>query len=425
MTFVAPLWRYFVADLDGNGITDYSKLAADRVCEVLLNGPLSLSGTVPSDNPQVNIAYTDGYPYLSEGNRLLWGFRRENDLNAGTFGSVYSVRAATIVQLVEDVAEQDDARTRFTGWDPWHYMFSRPCVDIDGNFPGAAGLSWNDTKVSVIVCELLRNTILNHGHAYIDAGDGSRSGEGSQYQDWEGTVLYGGTLDPTPVIDWNVAQNTSVGQAWQDLCAAAECDIVLTPIYDTARPNMLVEMNVVVQAGVTNDTAIFSWDLPGRSLVGLDRQQDGSVRANKFAGFAGQGGSVGAAPVQEDLASVAVYGEYWGQQFWPAANDPGGIAAVTSLAAQQVALRANGRQTVTFRPAPERSPRPWVDYGLGDRVPVWASSSKFRQLLDGSPELGSFLTQTEYQRIYGWRASIDDNALETVEVLTSPQGFSG
>lgn len=31
---------------------------------------------------------------------------------------------------------------------------------------------------------------------------------------------------------------------------------------------------------------------------------------------------------------------------------------------------------------------------------------------------------TQYQRVYGWRASIDDNALETVEVLTSPQGFS-
>ncbi len=29
-----------------------------------------------------------------------------------------------------------------------------------------------------------------------------------------------------------------------------------------------------------------------------------------------------------------------------------------------------------------------------------------------------------YQRIYGWRASIDDNALETVDVLVSPQGGS-
>ena len=33
---------------------------------------------------------------------------------------------------------------------------------------------------------------------------------------------------------------------------------------------------------------------------------------------------------------------------------------------------------------------------------------------------------TQYQRIFGWRASIDDNALETIEVLTSPQtGSSG
>jgi len=82
--------------------------------------------------------------------------------------------------------------------------------------------------------------------------------------------------------------------------------------------------------------------------------------------------------LQTDAASVTKYGEYWAQQFFPGATAP---FQVTDLAEQQLALRAAGKTTVTFRPAPERSPRPWQDYYLGDRVPVWASKEKFRKLL--------------------------------------------
>lgn len=419
-----PLWRYFLADLDGNGITDFSRLASNRVCEVVLNAPLSLSGTVPSDNTQVWLPYDgDGYndPYLAEGTRLLWGFRRESDVSP-----YYQPRAATLCQFVEDTAEQDDASTRFVGWDPWHYMFSRPVTDEAGtlvsDLPNKV-ISWTATKVSVIVCELLRNTILNHGHAFIDAGNGSRSGEGTQYQDWAGTGFYLGDLSSSPEIDWSIAQGTSVGEAWQQLTDAGHCDIVLTPIYDPSdRPNYLVEMNVYVEAGDIADEVIFAWNLPSRSLVGLTRQEDGSGRANNVQFYAGQGGTSGDGTLQTDAASVTKYGQYWAQQFFPGVTGTGGPVAVTSLAQEQLALRARGRETVTFRPAPERSPRPWLDYGLGDRVQVWASPQGFRRVL-GQQTTGT-LVETQYQRIYGWTANISDEALETIDpVLTSPQGF--
>jgi hypothetical protein len=387
------LWRYFLAALDGTGVTDLSKITSDRVVEVILNGPLSMTGTVPSDNPKAWIPYDgDTYndPYLSEGTRLMWGFRRESFTSP-----YYTVRGATIVNLVEDTAEGDDARTRFVGWDPWHYMMSRPVTDIDGNLPGEDGLSFNDTKVSVIVCELLRNTIINFGFAYIDAGDGSRIGEGSQYQDWGGSAEYGGFLDDTPVVNWNIPQGTSVGQAWADLCAAGQCDIILTPIYEPAGRtvgtdlvvNFLCEISVYVQAGVVRDDQIFAWNLPGRSLMGLTRQQDGSSRVNDFYAFAGPGGTGGGQATSIDNDSITKYGVYLAQQFFPGLNGPdtvANVAAAASFAQAQVALRALGRQTVTFVPAPERSPRPWQDYQLGDRMPIWASKEKFRQLLSGS-----------------------------------------
>lgn len=383
MTYVAPLWRPFVAALDGSGITDYSKLTSDRAIEVTLNAPLMAEGTVPSDNPQVWIPYDDVYddPYLDEGTRLMWWFRRES-----LTPPYYAVRAATLVNLVHDVAAQDNARTRFVGHDPWMLLFSRLVRTEAGALPGEDGISWTATKVAIIIGQIIRNTINyptpGDGHCFLDAGDGSRIGEGSQYGDWGGTAFYAGTLEALPVIDYNISQGTSVGQAMQDLCAAGHCDIVLTPIYDPLnRPNYLCELNVYVEAGQTRDEAIFAWNLPGRSLVGVDRQQDGAQRVNRFYAEAGPGGVTGAAPVQEDTASITKFGPYEGRQFYPAYRGNGAVTAVTGLAEQQVALRAEGRQTVTIRPAPERSPRPWQDYGLGDRVPTWAGPTKFRKLL--------------------------------------------
>jgi hypothetical protein len=74
---------------------------------------------------------------------------------------------------------------------------------------------------------------------------------------------------------------------------------------------------------------------------------------------------------QTDATSIATYGEYWAQQFFPAQTEP---AAVEAIAAQQLALRKDYKQTLTINPVPERAPEPFIDYGLGDRVPVWASN---------------------------------------------------
>ncbi len=418
---VAPLWRYFIADLDGFGITDYSKLASDRVVEVVLNAPLSMSGTVPSDDPQVWTPYdvdTFDDPYLNEGTRLLWGFRQENEC-----APYWEVRGATLVQLVQDTAAQDNARTRFQGWDPWHYLLSRPVMDAFGNVPGVNGLSFTNTQASVIIATLLRNTIDAEGHAYVDAGDGSRSGDGPQYQDYSGTAFYTGTLETGAgmEIDINFAQGTSVGQAWQQITNMGVCDIVLEPIYDPMnRPNYLVQLNVFAQAGAQRDEAIFAWNMPGRSLVGIDRQEDGSQRANSVFFRAGQGGWWGDGTIITDGSSLSKYGSYWAQQFFPEVTGKDAISVVNFLAEQQLGLRANGRETVTFTPAPERSPRPWLDYELGDRVPVWASGSKFRKPL-GTVIDGTFV-ETAYQRIYGWTANISDDALETIDpVLVSPE----
>lgn len=417
----SPLWRFFLATLDGEGVTDLSKIASDRVVTPILNAPLMMEGRVPSDNPQVWIQDADDNdPYVAEGTRLMWGFRRESNT-----APYYVPRAATLVQLVGDEAQQDDARTHFVGYDPWKYLFARPAVDFNYELPGPKGIRFPSTRgigitADEIAVELLANTIEDPrgGHTYIDPGAGN-GGTGFWAGEYETTApVY---TEESPYV---VQQGKSVGQVWQDLCASNEMDIILTPIYDPFnRPNYLCDLSIFTQAGVTRDEQVFAWNLPSRSLVGLSRIEDGSSRANRIKFFSSQGGSAPGGqtiPVESDLDSVAKYGNYWAQQFFPGQTRP---AAIEYMAQEQLRLRSTGRETVTFTPAPERSPRPFQDYGLGDRVPVWASKEGFRKLL-GQQGSGT-MVETQYQRIYGFPISISDDALETVTgMLTSPQGFS-
>lgn len=479
-SFNSPLWRFFIANRAGEGLTDFSKLATDRVVEVILNGPLSISGTVPSDNPQVYIPRaTNGDPYLSEGTSLMWAFRRES-----ATPPYYVVRGAGLVQLVQDSAQQDIARTSFAAHDPWRYLFSRPICDTDGTLPGPDGLTYPaGMEISEVIGTLLANTIINQGHTYIDAG-----------VTYIGTGFYTGTLETgagmqVPVGGITFQQGLSVGEAWQQITNNNICDIVLDPIYDPRnRPNYLVQLNVYAQAGSTRDEQIFAWNAPGRSLVALERQEDGVGRANQIIFFTGIGGVFDSPsiPIASDSSSTYKYGQYWAQQFFPGQFVR---LIVQSLAERQLSLRRAGRTTVTIKPAPERSPRPWQDYSLGDRVPVWALPEGFRKLLgpgpftiisasngtssflldgdlestftagtqilisgtvanDGGWEVvsstfggtnttvvvtsapategaGGTITVEQYQRIYGWTANISDDALETIDpLLTSGTGFA-
>jgi hypothetical protein len=161
----------------------------------------------------------------------------------------------------------------------------------------------------------------------------------------------------------------------------------------------------------------------------MDNLYDGTGRANIVQFYSNGGTGTGGNPVYDnatpgkppfDLASINTYGEYWAfdQQFYPTQA----IAAAQALAQEQVRLRSRFKQTLTVNPAPCRAPQPFIDYDLGDRVPVYASD-RLRWPLPPVPSPFTVQPILAWQRIYGIPLEIDDNGTETVrELIVGPIG---
>lgn len=386
----APVWRFALLDLATFGtVTILDRVASQRTVDLKLNAPATATGVAPSDDPEVNIEHNDGEPFLAEGVRVLYGFRREG----GT--PPWVPRYAGVVLQVEDSADGDRLTSRYTAYDPWQLLNARPCRNGLGDLPGADGLSYTDTDWDVIIGTLLFNTITADGPVMIDAGG-----------DYGGTAYYAGTIETVDAggANFGIVQGTSVGEAWTQIAALGVADIVLIPIYDPVnRPGYTHELNVYAQAGENRTDTILRL---GDTLATVTRLEDGTQRANTIYAFAGPDRELTAGSPHVDFASVTKYGTQVAQLFVPQQNVGG---AVDALAERQLALRAAGKVLVSVSPLSDRGLLPFTDYFLGDRLPVWADNS-LRKPIVGNDTDG-------YLRVYGLPIEIGDDALEAVTNL--------
>ena len=414
--YQGPPWRWLVTDLDSNTLTFLDRLAAEVVVTYTLDKGWTAKMAVPSDNPEISLLAGDGDPYVSEGNRLLYGFRREGS------GPLWQCRFAGKILQVEDSGETENARTIITAFDAWHLLYQRPMVNFDGDFPDTAGFfSFDDTQVGIIALTFLRNTIVNHDifGLGIDIGDtlhgnmvGTMPGTsfwGSPYKaPWSGRPH--SVYENTNPVDTDCQQGLSVGEVFDQQIDTGSIDIVFTPIYDPVnRPGYIAEMAVYEKVGVEADDAVFAWDKPSRNLRRIDRLKDGLKRANTIRYSWGQGGPPvnGGIPISYG-PSILKYGETWHTQYWPGRIEE----AVFALETLQLLLMEDGILTVQIEPAPERAPLLFTEWFLGDTVPEFASS-RLRAPLAG------------FQRIYGVVLNIDENGYEQIpQVLVSPDQAS-
>jgi hypothetical protein len=411
----SKLWRLVVTDLWSRPITMLDRLASDRSLTQTLGAPSEFRFRVPAGDPRVNILHTDGRPYLDEGTRLLYAFRREDPGN--TADDPWVIRFAGLIMQLEDATRTEDGQTTVVARDPWGYLFNRPCRAIDRNektgLIGADGLVYENTTPATIIREQigLTTTVFGATPSYpVITGD-----------PWD-VYLIDGTLDYNlPVIDYDIQQGQSVGQLMQELVGYGTCDVWIDPIYDPVTyPGILGTLNVTAKKGEYRPDALFSWDMPGRSLVEVSRLLDGARRANVIRYFASQGGAGGInVPAGEDTNSQSTFGIYEEQKFFPDVNRPMMYATLQRLAQQEVDFRKDGQVTLSISPAPERSPVPFQEYELGDWMPVyWSNALRQRQVLT--------------MRLVGITLEISDDALETVRELLvvvsdvdQPPGYPG
>lgn len=382
-------WRFVITDRTSATLTFLDRLSRERTVTVGLNQPRDHAGSVPSDSSEINILHTDGDPFLAEGNRLVYGFRREG----GSSGPPWVCRFAGVLYHVEDAALTGSPVTHYAARDPWQLLYKRPVRTAAGALPPAAGLVFAGAQQATdIAFQILFNSVAVEGGCHID--------------------FLSGTVGPSSTLtNFTVQAGSSVGQAWDQLCATGLVDIVLDPLYDpTGHPGICVVFNAYAKAGAVRNDAIFAWDKPSRSLTGISRVTDGTQRENTVAYYAGQGGPLVA--LVTDPTSIAKYDPYWAQQFWPGKS----AGPVAAMAAQRLALFENGATTYTFQPAPERSPIPLLEYDPGDWAPFYASK-RLRVPLSPVAASGQW---TNLPRIRATTLQIADNQTETVsELLTA------
>lgn len=425
--FRPPPWRFVVTDLSTTTLTFLDGLCWDATLEIDLHAPMKLSGRVPSANPEINILHTDDHPFLSEGDRLLYAFRRDE-----RFTAPWTIVAAGPILDVRDSGLPGAAMSEFTMLDPWALMYRMPVVDENGDLPGELGLKFLDGQGpgganwqwGTIALTILKWAEDHYGSTRIDAGDGSRIGEGVTYQDWSGTAFYEQFLAETDETEYEIQRGKTVGQVWDDLVASDKLDITLFPIYDPAnRPGYTSEISILAQPAVVGQPhnkeradAIFTWDLTLGTLSALERRIHGQQRANQIT-FYTRHGVVDS--FKEDVASILRYGTYGYEQAFPDMTlDTDQIAR---WAEGQLKMRAYGIREVIPIPSPQQPPLYWLEYQVGDFVPVYASERFRERIPDDSLGSGAL------HRVYGVTFEINrpDFNEKMTEIRVSPDGIPG
>jgi hypothetical protein len=423
-------WRWLIAAMNGRGLTNLDRLATNQSMQFILDDMSQFTCDVPSDNDQIHQKADDGAPRVAFGRRLIYGFRRDYNDNAGGGAHPWKCRFGGILGIAQDQADSDQPVTHLTGYDAWLHAKALPVLTPDGYLLPEKGYTYENKTGNYIAKDVIANA-----YAWIVAqfqfGSPPRFPWPTGFGDLANYLLIdiaGGHYDTTDVIEsFPIQQGASVYDVWQQLCQTGGLDIVLDPVYAPREaPGRIARLNVYSQAGSDRTGAVFGWDMFPRNLVGVDHLLDGTQLENWVQFYAG--GMV--APHAKSDSSIANFGPWFAQKN----ITQGSKSAVSLLALAEVALRKRGKQTLTINPTPELSPDPFTKYYLGDTVYPWAG----RQLPpNSSTGYGTALRQgirskqvgspaVSPWRVYGFQVDLADDQVETITnlLLTDPNAAS-
>lgn len=367
----APDWRTIICDLNGLPISNITRRATDRAFQFRLNRPDSYTFRVPSDAPEVVGPWSDNRPYIEEGTRTIKAYRRELADDGVTYR--YVLRFAGTIETVQDEGTPDDAHTTVVAYSPFYTLNKRLCRDSAGN---PANVTFDNASAVEIVANLLAWTITYAGNPGIAWGGAARGGAIGTF-----TASYQYQTIASAIIGLTDSFNGF--------------DILWVPKDRT--DGVLATATVTARAGVTQAHVVFGWGVAPHNVETITNFKDRGTLANVIYGIGPDGAAVGPA---SDGSSIALYGQLETSESLGDVN----AAMVSPLITEELSFRKQPRQIVQIVPGAGVAFRPFIDFGLGDMINVWA----------GTRLRGGF---TGVQRVYGFDLSLNDEAIERISAI--------
>lgn len=411
-------WRTLVTDLNGAILSFLDNRANERVVDLVLNGPAQARGNAASFDFEVSGLHTDGSPFVSFSNRLLFMLRREDSVNDSGERVLWFPRFAGIMMPVERQGTADNAYSSWTAYDPWQLLYQRPAIDennilIADKWTIPVGARPNDVIKGLLDRMLDPFTIVGSPNQIITP----EFDYANAFLDWTGVghPYYTGTWEECDPLEHKKTfdVDTTVGEVLDYFTDNNLCDIEMEPIWDPLnRPGVCCQVNVYDTKGLNRNNAVLGWDMMGRNLAGLSVLHDAQI-ANRIRWRTGSNTGPTIA-VQSDEESYERYGDYW--QIAPVSAERLSLE-LEVLAGVERVKRRHGNVTYSIDPLNARSPLPLIEYGLGDYLPLWASE-RLGEAISPEPQSGD--EWILLQRIYGITIEIGDNFFEKVTLNTQP-----
>lgn len=320
-------WQTFLCDRLGYPLADVSALADEYTLKWERNRPAGAALTLPADDELLGKTHTDGLPYLYRRARTLKAYRVEP--------SGPKLRFAGTVETVHARGGRARKTVAVTAFDPLHVMRRRFARASDGTIGRVA---FANTAGSQIMRLLVERT----------------NARGAS-----GLTTEGGVFESTSIrtAEWS---NRMIYDVFLDLAdAAGGFESLVLPLDRT--DGVLGQLSCYVRRGGARPDVIFAYDTPPNTCSDAEWITDGLEIANTVVAV----GSVESTNEFVDDTSIDVVGLL--EKLVPHV-DVSDRALLDALAARDLELSAEARETVKMTPIPGVAAEPFTNFDIGDTV---------------------------------------------------------
>lgn len=354
-------------------VSGFEGVMLDKQLTFRLNRPSFVQWKVPSNHELVNTVWSDGYPYVSVGDRTLKGWRYES-------GS-WEIRFSGILWTLQDQGDQDaNPYTTLTAFDPLQFLTRRLIRRNDGNLRKRTRLANN---AAAAIKRHIDKTITYAGPCYINTSDGY--------------------FEPGLTYLVFVYHQEYIARAFYDVTGTGEVDIDFQAVDRTN--GELVVANALGRKGADKTGIVhLDYDTGNYGAFSWERNMSMDTAANYLLNMSGDKkkfSEVSDAPSQSRFGVLENSTQY---------TDIVHQTYLSSLTAGELSERKQPREIVMVTPTPGAGAAfdPITDYYLGDTIKL-NSTSKVRQGISG------------VVRVYSMKFDIDnDGPARVTELGVSP-----